>query len=164
MPKLYELTKNYQNLLELAEDETIDMSIIETALQAVEGHIQEKAQNIAIIIKSLGADVEIIKAEEKRLADRRKAFENKQNWLKNYLHGQLEFVGIDKVKTAVLTVALQNNPPAVQITDESMIPKQYKVIIPATYTIDKKSIADTIKRGIGVTGASLIVGRSLRIR
>ena len=162
--KLYQLTENYQNLWDLVEDETIDLSIVETALKTVEGAIQEKAQNLAVFIKSLGADIEIIKAEEKRLADRRKALENKQAGIKNYLQSQLEMAKLGKIKTAVITVSIQNNPPAVQIIDEAIIPAQYKTIVPQTFTIDKKSIADDIKKGISVPGAESTQGRSLRIR
>ena len=162
--KLYQLTENYQNLWDLVEDETIDLSIVETALKTVEGAIQEKAQNLAVFIKSLGADIEIIKAEEKRLADRRKALENKQSGIKNYLQSQLEMAKLDKIKTAVITVSMQNNPPAVRIIDEAIIPAQYKTIVPQTFTIDKKSIADDIKKGISVPGAESTQGRSLRIR
>jgi len=162
--KLYQLTENYQNLWDLVEDETIDISIVETALKTVEGAIQEKAQNLAVFIKSLGADIEIIKAEEKRLTDRRKALENKQSGIKNYLQSQLEIAKLDKIKTPVITVAIQNNPPAVQIIDEAIIPAQYKTIVPQTFTIDKKSIADDIKKGISVPGAESTQGRSLRIR
>jgi len=162
--KLYQLTENYQNLWDLVEDETIDLSIVETALKTVEGAIQEKAQNLAVFIKSLGADIEIIKAEEKRLADRRKALENKQSGIKNYLQSQLEMAKLGKIKTAVITVSMQNNPPAVRIIDEAIIPAQYKTIVPQTFTIDKKSIADDIKKGISVPGAESTQGRSLRIR
>ena len=162
--KLYQLTENYQNLWDLVEDETIDLSIVETALKTVEGAIQEKAQNLAVFIKSLGADIEVIKAEEKRLADRRKALENRQAGIKNYLQSQLEMAKLDKIKTAVITVSMQNNPPAVQIIDEAIIPAQYKTIVPQTFTIDKKSIADDIKKGISVPGAESTQGRSLRIR
>ena len=165
MPKLYELTQNYKNLLDLADDETIDTAIIETALKTIESSIQEKAQNLAIIIKSVGADAEIIKAEEKRLAAKRKALENKQTWLKDYLQNQLEFVKLEKVKTAVFTVALQNNPASVQILDETVIPAQFKTIIPATFSIDKEAIKDAIKRGALVPGVELITDkRHLRIR
>ena len=162
--KLYQLTENYQNLWELVEEETIDIGIVETALKTVEGAIQEKAQNLAVFIKSLGADIEIIKAEEKRLADRRKALENKQAGIKNYLQSQLEIAKLDKIKTPVITVAIQNNPPAVKIIDEAIIPAQYKTIIPQTFTIDKKTMTDDIKKGINVPGTELTHGRSLRIR
>ena len=148
MAQLYKLAQNYQNLWELVEDESIDLNIVETALQDIEGQIKEKAENLAYFIKSLGSDVEIIKAEENRLAARRKALENKQTWLKNYLHTQLEIAGVDKVKT----------------TDEAIVPTQFKTVIPASYTIDKNAIKDAIKRGEEVPGCSLSQGRSLRIR
>ncbi|MFR5747044.1 MAG: siphovirus Gp157 family protein, partial [Romboutsia timonensis] len=77
MMKLYELTQNYLNLQELLENPEIPAEMIETALNEVGGQIEDKAENIAKLIKTLEADVSGFKAEEKRLADRRKSLENR---------------------------------------------------------------------------------------
>lgn len=73
--KLYDLTNNYCELQMMIED-GVDPSALEDTLQAIEESIEDKAQNIALLIRNLEADTEAIKLEEKRLADRRRAVEN----------------------------------------------------------------------------------------
>lgn len=160
--KLYELTDAYKNIAELMDDETMDTAVLETALQEIEAQIEVKAENSAIILKGLEGDIDMFKAEEKRLAERRKALENKRDWLKGYLKDEMEKIGMDKVKAGVFTVALQNNPPSVDITGE--VPAQFVTIIPEQHQPDKKRIADFLKAGNNVEWAQLKQGKSLRVR
>lgn len=67
---------------------------MEDTLQAIEESIQDKAQNIALLIRNLEADTEAIKLEEKRLADRRRAVENNCKSLKDYLYQQMILLGV----------------------------------------------------------------------
>ena len=162
--KLYDLVESYQNIQNLLDSEDVDKSALEMALTVIETEIKAKAQNVAIIVRGLESDADIIKAEEKRLAERRKALENKATWLKGYLSDELDKAGLDKVKTHTFTIALQKNRPAVQINDEKAIPAAFLTIIPEQYVIDKKAIAAAIKDGQEVPGAELTQGKSLRIR
>lgn len=164
MAKLYELTKDYKQVLDMADDESIDLEVINNTLQAIEGAIEEKAVNIISIIKSLDGDAKIIRAEEKRLADRRKAVENRVNHIKDYLKDQMELAGIDKINTPTVTIYIQNNPPSAKVEDDKKIPSKFLTIIPEQYVPDKKRIAEAIKAGEEVGGCSLVQGRSLRIR
>ena len=163
MMKLYELTEMYKNVWDLIADEEIDVEMLEVALQNIEDSIELKADNMAKLIKSIDGDVLVLKEEEKRLASRRRALENKQANIKSYLESQLLSMGVDKVKTTLFTVALQNNPPSVKFTNEDLIPEMYKKEV-TTITIPKKEILDAIKNGIEVPGAEIIQGKSLRIR
>lgn len=162
MPKLYELTEAYENIWDLVDDESMDLTVIEQALQDIEAQIEVKAENSAIILKGLEAEVNKFKAEEIRLAERRRTLENKRDWLKKYLQSELEKVGLDKVKAGVFTVALQNNPPAVEITGK--VPAKFSNIIPKQIVPDKKKIGDYLKAGNTVKWANLKQGRSLRVR
>jgi len=162
--KLYELTEGYKALWNLVDDNDSDLSMIETALQTVEGAIEVKANNIIIFLKSLDADAKAIKEEEVRLATRRKAIENKHSSIKQYLQAQMELAGIEKLKGAISTLSIQNNPPSVQILDIDSIPGKYLTLIPEQYVPDKKRISEALKQGEDIPGASLSVGRSLRIR
>ena len=163
MTKLYDLAADYAKVKELLENEDIEPEIMQDTLESIEGAMEVKAKNIAILVQGLGSDASIIKAEEQRLAQRRKAIENKQKWLKDYLKSQMEYAGIDRFKTPTHTIALQNNPPALHITDEKKIPAEYQVLVPERWEIDKKAVKDALKDG-EVPGAELVVGRSLRIR
>lgn len=157
--KLYELTSKYNALLEMAE-ETDATAFLDT-LETLEEGIEDKAENIAKLIKNLTADTEAIKAEENRLADRRKAVENKISSLKTYLQNQMEVVGIDKVKRPTLTVSIRNNPPSVKVTDETLLDSY---MIPQEPKLDKKALLTELKAGFEIQGAELVQGRSLMIR
>ena len=163
MTKLYDLTADYRRLQELM-DEDIDQEAVRDTLEAIEGAIEVKAKNIAVLVQSMGNDADIIKAEEQRLAARRKAIENRQKWLKDYLQYNMEAVGIDKFKTPTHTIALQNNPPALNIYDEGKIPASYMTIIPERWEVDKQAVKEDLKAGAEVPGAELTRGKSLRIR
>ena len=161
--KLYELTEMYQNVWNLIEDEDVDIETLEMALNQIEENIELKAEGMAKLIKSIDGDIAALKEEENRLAKKRKALENKQKNIKTYLEYQLIGMGIDKVKTPLFTVALQNNPPSVRFIDEALIPEQYKVRTELV-SIPKKLILDDIKEDKEVAGCELVQGKSLRIR
>jgi hypothetical protein len=160
--KLYTLTDNYRKVLELLENDQ-DESLKDT-LEAITDAIDAKAEGIAKIIRTMDAEAEAIKTEEQRLAQRRKAIENRRNGLKEYLETQLTLSGIDKVKTATFTVALQANPPSVNVLDDTLIPQSFKVHVPEVWNVDKKSILQALKDGQEVPGVEIHQGRSLRIR
>lgn len=161
MFKLYELAEMYRNIQELISDDETDTETLENALSQVEGDINSKAENMAKLIRSIDGDIETLKAEEKRLANRRKTLENKQKNIKNYLEMQLKTMKIDKVKTPLFTVAIQNNAPSVKIIDENAIPEDF---FKYTKSIVKKDILEALKNGEEVPGAELKQTKSLRIR
>ncbi len=157
--KLYELTEQYNRLLELAED--TDASAFQDALEHLTDSINEKAENIAHVLQQMKSDINTLKDEEKRLKERRMTLERKQEHLRWYLQQELESADINQVKSARFTISLRNNAAKVQITDDDLIPRDYKV---ASYTVDKKSLKEALEHGMEIKGASLVQERSLNIR
>ncbi|MGG1531420.1 siphovirus Gp157 family protein [Brevibacillus agri] len=160
--KLYELTENYAVIAQMIADDEAKTESLGDTLQALSDAIEVKAENIAKMIRNMDAETEALRNEEKRLAERRRSLETKRDGLKRYLEEQLAIVGLDKVKTPIFTVALQNNPPSVHVLDESAIPKVFWVTPPPT--LDKKLLAERLKAGDDIPGVTLQQGRSLRIR
>jgi predicted nuclease with TOPRIM domain len=158
--RLYELSTRYAELLELAD--SLDQETFQDTLSSLEDAIEEKTENTAKLIKCLEADSKAIKEEEQRLADRRKALENRVADLKKYLFEQLEFAGLDKVKRPTITVSIQLNNPSVEVLDESIVPSDY--MIPQPASIDKKSILQALKDGAVIDGCQLKRTRGLRIK
>ena len=79
--KLYELTEQYEEVINLLYDgETDEQTILDT-LESIEGEIEDKADNYARIIKNLTAEAEMVKAEADRLNRRRKSLEDRAGWL-----------------------------------------------------------------------------------
>ncbi len=160
--KLYELTQNYLNLQELLENPEIPAEMIETALNEVGGQIEDKAENIAKLIKTLEANVSGYKTEEKRLADRRKSEESRITWLKNYIFDSMKAIGKTKSKGQVFNLSIQKNPPSLNVEDEKLIPEEYW--IEQAPVLDKKTLLAALKAGEEIPGVSIKQTESLRIR
>ena len=72
MSRLYELKENYKQIASMLYEEEIDEQCILDTLESIEGEIEEKADNYAVIIKELLGDAEICKQEKLRLEARQK--------------------------------------------------------------------------------------------
>ena len=160
--KLYELTENYKNLQELLENPDIPQEMILEALNSIEGDIFEKLENIVKLYKSNEAEIKVFKNEEDRLSKNRKAMENGNKRLKEYLETSLKALGKDKIKSGLFTLSIQKNPSSVNVVDFEAIPEDYlKFKEP---DIDRKAILEDLKQGRTVPGAELIQTEGLRIR
>lgn len=160
---LYNLSEAYQNVLNLIDEENLDSDIL-NALKTIEGAIEVKAVNIANLIKSLEAESKVIKAEEERLALRRKSRENAANSIKQYLQSNLNELKMDKIKTPTRSLYFQKNPPSIEITNLDLVPQKFLNFIPASYVPRKDEIAKAWKDGEEVPGVYVSQGRSLRIK
>lgn len=158
--KLYELARSYAELLDRAEEMESD-ALVDT-LESLQDAIEDKAENIAKFIRNLEADAKIIREEEQRLAERRRAIEAKVDKLKTYLQEQLEIAGLQKVKRPTITVSIQANPPSVDVIDETAIPIDF--LIQQAPKVDKKSILERLKKGETVPGVTLKQTKGVRIR
>ena len=79
--QLYELAEMYLNL----KDMDIEEGDLNAALENINDEIETKADNIAKVLRDFDGDIEALKSEEERLAKKRKAIENRQKQLKEYL-------------------------------------------------------------------------------
>ena len=162
---LYELTGQFLNLYEMADDPDMDEQAWFDTMEAIGGDIEAKADGYARIITQLTADAEALKGEEERLYARRKAIENSITNLKKNLQGAMELTGKTKFKTDLFSFNVQNNAPSV-VLDE-----QYIENIPQEYLkyrdpdIDRTKIKEDLKAGKNLDGiAHLEQTRSLRIK
>jgi hypothetical protein len=76
----------------------------------------------------------------------------------------METVGRTELEAGTHSLKIQQNPPSVVVDNEEAIPPRFFVIIPETKRLDKKLVADALKKGEDVKGAHLERGTSLRIR
>ena len=159
MVKLYELTDDFKQVQQMIEE---GHEGLEDTLESIELAIEDKLENIARLIKNIEGDIAAFKAEEKRLAERRKTLENEVKNLKQYAEEQLKATGEKKIKAGTFTFAIQKNPPSVRITDEELIPKEYYV--PVDPKLDKTKLKNLLKEGEKIPGVELVQGEGLRIR
>ncbi|CAL83931.1 siphovirus Gp157 family protein [Clostridium botulinum] len=161
MTKLYELTQNYNNLLDLVDNPEVPVEILKESLDNIGEEIDIKLENVAKVIKSIEVDAKGLKEEEKRLVDRRKSLESRIVNLKQYAENSMKAVGLKKVKGKIFTLGIQKNAPSVEITEEENIPEQYFAI---EKKLVKKDILAALKEGIEIPGAVIKQTESLRIR
>ena len=93
MSNLYQLTNNYETVLNMLYDEDADEQMILDTLESIEGEIEDKADNYAKIIKELESKRDSRKAEAKRLLDSATVFDNRIKALKNNLYNAMKTTG-----------------------------------------------------------------------
>ena len=161
---LYDLTGAWLDLYDMADDPDMqdDFEAWFDTMEAVEGEIEDKADGYAKVMRDLTGRAVTIKAEEERLAARRKTIENRVEYMKSRLQMMMQVTGKTKFKTDLFSFGIQKNPASVVIDDESKIPAGYW--IPQQPKLDKTGIRDRLKEGEEVPGCRLVQTEGLRIR
>ena len=155
--QLYELTEMYLNL----KDMDIEEGDLNSALENIDDEIETKADNIAKVLRDFDGDIEALKSEEERLAKKRKAIENRQKHLKEYLQNAMLVLDKRKFKTDLFSFNIQKNVPSLKILDESKIPEDYYKI---EKKLNKNDLKEAVKNGLFEDAAELVQTESLRIR
>ena len=162
MSSLYQLTENYNNILELADNPEVTEDMIKEALDSISEEIELKAVNIAKLIKSIESDIAGVKAEKDTLAAKEKSMSNKVKNLKEYLYSAMKLTGKEKIKTDLFSFNIQKNPASVNVISDTDIPEEFLVEMPKQ--INKKAILEKLKAGETVPGCELQQTTSLRIK
>lgn len=159
MPNLYELTANAAYLQTLLESGEIDEEVYADSLEAM--MVDEKVENICKVIRNLEGLTAACKAEETRIAQKRKAAENGITRLKDSLTDFLTQTKSKKVTAGLFTVSLGSSV-ACEITDEDELPEDF--FVPQPPKVDKTAITKAIKAGELVPGAKLVQNAYVRIK
>ena len=165
MSTLYELTGNYITLMDMLDDPDVDPITLMDTLDAVEGELDEKAENYGRIIRNLEAEAKALKEEADRLSRRKRTIDNNIDSLKKRLQMAMELTNRPKIDTPLFKFYIQKNAPSVvvDLDDLQDMPMEY-----LTYhepTVNKTALKDALKAGLDLTGiAHLEQSQSLRIR
>lgn len=124
------------------------------ALEMAKG---QKILDIGRLIKSLTAEAAMVRVEEKRLAARRQALDNKVDWLKGYLQQHMGHE--EKYRDSAVVIGWHTSR-AVE-ADEAQVPDKYWKV---KRELSKSLIADDIKAGVAVPGATIVERKSITIR
>lgn len=159
---LHELTEEYLNLLEMAEDADIDDQLFFDTMDGITGEIEYKFDGYGKVISQMAHDVSGLKEEEARLNARRKAIENRIANMKNHLMDTMSALGTQKVKTTLYSFGIAKNPASVVIDDESKVPAEFWIA--QDPKLNKSAIKELLSTGEICEYAHLEQGKSLRIR
>lgn len=165
--KLYELTNDYLALLDAIDNDEIPEEAIEDTLESITSCIEDKADSIACLLKSLDADCTAIKAEEARLAERRKAKEKAHERIKQYLSETLQRAGLDKIETARNRITFRKSE-SVEVDEESFISWAMKyrddLLTYSAPKVNKTEVKKALKHGDKIAGAELRIKNNIQIK
>ncbi|EGQ4464844.1 hypothetical protein DMN16_08145 [Staphylococcus pseudintermedius] len=161
MTTLFNLRDAYQQVYDLIAEQGDETVLIET-LQSINDALEEKADGYVAVIKTLEADNVAIDEEIKRLRQRKTSNQNGISRLKESLQFSMESTGKEKFKTALNSYSIANNPPSLDVVEESLIPKEYW--LSQAPKLNKKDLLKDIKNGADIKGVEVKQTRSLRVR
>ena len=157
---LYEITSGFPALMENEEISEEDKKKIEDELEIL---LQQKSQNIIGYTKNIELTINAMKEEEKRIADNRKALENKMARFKDYVKECMENNGITKIETGLGTLSIAKSPASVEIVNEDEVPSEFKQEV-VTVKIDKTKIKNNFKETGEIPAGVNIVTTNTNLR
>jgi len=181
---LYQISADYLSALDYLTDPEADvpMEAVTDTLEGFELELSEKATNVAAFARNLEASAKAIKEAEQAMARRRRALENRSQWIKDYLRSNMEATGITKIESPWFVLAIRKNPAAVDVTDEATLPDDAVTVTleldrgaynavkdklnghQVTGTkVDKAGLKTRLQGGEAIEGARLARGTRLQI-
>ena len=166
---LYELMNDYKNFLTAVENGEIPEEAIADTLEAIEGDIDEKIDNIACVLKVLEAEEKAIKAEEDRLAERRKVKANAKERTKTYLSEMLLALGKTEFESPRNKITFRKTPGKVVVADEKAfvewaIVNDDSLVTYGKPTVNKTAIKQAIESGRELGGVEIVVSQNMQLK
>lgn len=167
--KLYELSKDYENLILAIENGDIPEEALQDTLESIEVLLDEKADNIACWIKQLTAEAEAIKAEEDKLKARRTAKLNRAERLTEYLAECLTNAGRNKIETARNVISFRKTPPKVVFDNEGKfiewaMNNADSLLKYSKPTVDRTAVKVALENGAEIEGVRIESSANIQIK
>jgi hypothetical protein len=163
--RLYEISQEYTQLLQLVEDGELTHDMIADTLTAIDAEFDIKARNCMMIVAEFDKDLAGIQAQIDRLTALKKSSESSRENLVDYVKTEMLKTGKEKLDLGIfklsIRAATQQLPPDI---DESLVPSDYFVVIPESKRIDRRALLAAVKLN-QVDGINLVDSkRSLTIK
>ena len=133
---LYELKEEYKLLLELAEDPEVDPETLNDTMEAVDGEIEIKADNYAIMIKELEAETNKFDKEIERLTKSRAHMLAAVKRMKERLLVAMQETGKTKLPTKHFNLSIVKNGGVqpLKFIEGKEVPEQFLKYTPSSDT------------------------------
>ena len=164
--KLYELTADIRNFMAAVEAGDIPAEAIDDTLESLDMMFDEKAENVACLIKELEAEAAAIKEEAASLTDRAKSKANHAESLKKYLAMSMTATGKDKLETARCKLSFRKSEKVIT-TDEFLdwaLAENEELLTFRAPEPNKTAIKNYIKAGGEVVGACIETSMNLQVK
>lgn len=160
MTRLYELTGAWADLQEAAENG----EDVGDALAAIGDAIEVKGERCFAILRNLDSDAAVLRAEEDRIAARRRSLEGQAKRLREYVRDSMDAAGVRRIKGPTATLTVSDGPESVEVDDVGAVPPEY-VTRTVTTKANKAKIKSAYKAdGECVPGTRIVRKRVLTVR
>ena len=158
--KLHELSEQYNAI----QDEDLPEEAIVDTLEAIEGEIQVKGENIALLVQNWESDILALTEHKKKIDQKIKSRKNRIEYLKDYLRENMEATGIKKIECPLFSISCVKGRDVVAVTDVEALSDEY-IRLTVKEEPDKKKILEDLKAGTTVQGAIISQAKSsIRIK
>ena len=159
MSTLYQITNEYLELLDLADED--DQAFLDT-LESITGELQDKAESYAVVISEINAGIEKFNTEIERLTARRDCMKKAVHGMKERIKNAMAAMDMKEIKSDHYTFKIQTNGGKLPITILGEVPDNYKRVV---YEDDIEKIRADLESGKVLNFAELGVrGKHLRIK
>lgn len=164
---LYELSIQFQTILEMAEDGEIDMDVVNGSLECVEADIEQKLDAYGVVINELSDDIENIEKEIKRLTEKKRTIDNNITRMKGAIKDAMEAIGKKKIQGDKFTWTIAKNGGKRPVVFKEgynilSVPEQFQ---DWTVKPDRELIREALENGEELDFATLGErGESLRLK
>lgn len=142
---LYNLTANYLQILDLLRDGEYTEEQLKDTLEAVEGELEEKADNYAKVMKELEGEALVLRTEIDRLKEKLKRCEDGADRLKKNLYESMVATGKTKFKTELFSFGIQKNGGALPVIVDVETKELPDELVQITEKPDLKAIGEYLK-------------------
>lgn len=145
MTELYRLTGQLAELAGMADtdDESLIQAIQDT-MDGIIGEFEVKAENVVMLARNIGGDIDAIEKEVDRLNELKRIKKNTVSKLSDYLRRNMEAADIKSIKRPLFTITLALAPEKVIVDKEDELPDDLTVV-KTDIVADKKAIAAKLK-------------------
>lgn len=139
---LYELTTEYQNLLELLEDGEAPEEAVSDTLEMVLADINDKAEGYGKVLKQMQADADALKAEKMRIAGKQSGIEKNIDRLRNAMLRAMQLTNQKSIKTPLFSFSTRTTSKIFLDVPEDQLPTEFQKV---TVKADTKGIEKFMK-------------------
>ena len=140
--RLYEISKALNAFIDAYEQGEIPAEAYKDTLQGIEIEFEDKAEQIAKIVRNFEADNLGLQSEIDRLQAMATSNSSQIKYLKNYLFEQMKAVGKDKFATALFKFSICKNGGELPMEITGEVPDEYKKLVE-----DNTKIRTALKSG-----------------
>lgn len=164
--EIYEILDALLSLEDMEEEEKNTQVFMDT-FEALDGELDIRLENIGKWRANLKAKSLGLKAEEDRLASKRKSIDKTIEWIEKNIEQIMRASGKMKVETPLFKFAIQKNGGKASLklkeglTTDDVSPEYIKFLPPV---FDNDAIREALDNGENLEWAELVRGESLRIK